>query len=233
MRESSNPTHWTRHFVYRAEHTRTTWKFRIGFVTLIVFAVWFTRGWWTVAVASSLVCDENAAPSDAILVENFDPSYHVFERAGQLRRDGVAARLLVPVQMDQRTLQPTAVESALTELLARVARVGSIEIVPVKEIEPISLTAARDVVSFARKENIHSVTVVSPLFRSRRSALVYGATLGRAGVTVRCEGVEEIRTPHTWTNTWHGVEDVAEQWMKLQYYRFYVLPFKARIDSAE
>src|SRR5262245_45588189 len=141
MRESSNPTRWTRHFVYRAEHTRTTWKFRIGLAVLIVFAMWFTRGWWTVAVASSLVCKPNVAASDAILIENFDPTYLVFERAGQLRRDGIAARVLVPVQMNQGTLQPNTVESGIAELLARAARVGSIEIVPVREVEPISLTA--------------------------------------------------------------------------------------------
>ena len=46
-----------------------------------VVVVWLTRGWWTVAIARSLVCDANGAPSDAILVENFDPDYLVFERA--------------------------------------------------------------------------------------------------------------------------------------------------------
>jgi hypothetical protein len=62
---------------------------------------------------------------------------------------------------------------------------------------------------------------------------VYGATLGRAGVTIRCEPVYEIGTVNTWASTWHGVQDLAEQWIKVQYYRFYVLPFKARVDSAE
>jgi len=33
--------------VYRAEHTRTTWKLRIGLLTLVVGTLWLTSGWWT------------------------------------------------------------------------------------------------------------------------------------------------------------------------------------------
>jgi hypothetical protein len=64
------------------------------------------------------------------------------------------------------------------------------------------------------------------MFRSRRSALVYEATLGRAGVTVRCEPVKGTRGVDTWTASWHGIQQVAEQWLKLHYYRLYVLPFR-------
>jgi hypothetical protein len=31
------------------------------------------------------------------------------------------------------------------------------------------------------------------------------------------------KTAKNWTKTWHGIQDVTEQWLKLQYYRFYVL----------
>jgi hypothetical protein len=30
---------------------------------------------------------------------------------------------------------------------------------------------------------------------------------------------------NNWTQTWHGIQDVVEQWLKLQYYRLWVLPF--------
>jgi hypothetical protein len=33
--------------------------------------------------------------------------------------------------------------------------------------------------------------------------------------------------PDSWADTWHGVQGVTEQFIKLQYYRFYVLPFVA------
>src|SRR5262245_50930550 len=106
MRESSSNPHWTRHFSYRAEHTRTTWRFRLGFVALVVIVAWLTHAWWTVAIARSLVCEANSAPSDAILLENFDPDYLVFERASRLRRAGVAARVLVPISSDLGTSEP-------------------------------------------------------------------------------------------------------------------------------
>jgi hypothetical protein len=61
--------------------------------------------------------------------------------------------------------------------------------------------------------------------RSHRSALLYDATLGRAGIAVRYEPVEGTRSVTTWTRSWHGIQEVAEQWLKLEYYRLYVLPF--------
>src|SRR5215471_1535664 len=97
MRESSNIPHWTRHFIYRTEQTRTTWKFRVGLVALIAATAWLTRGSWSVAIARGLVCAADGSPSDAILIENFDPSYLVFDRARHLRLAGLAKRVLVPV----------------------------------------------------------------------------------------------------------------------------------------
>jgi hypothetical protein len=227
MRESGNASHWTRHFFYRAEFTRTTWKFRLGLVAVVLASAWLTRGWWTAAVGRSLVCEANVAPSDAILVENFDPSYTVFERAARLRRAGVAGRVLVPVPVDSEGEQPNPIDAGTADLLARLARVGAIEMVPVREVEPISLNAAFDVERFVGRERIRSILVVSPYFRSRRSSLVYERTLGRSGITIHCDPVEGTRGIDTWTRSWHGIEDVTEQWVKLQYYRFYVLPFRA------
>jgi hypothetical protein len=101
----------------------------------------------------------------------------------------------------------------------------------IREVEPISLNAASDILRFLEREHIRSVIVVSPLFRSRRSALVYGATLGGAGITVRCEPTRETRGVDTWTRSWHGVQKVAEQWLKLQYYRLYVFPFRLHAED--
>jgi len=90
------------------------------------------------------------------------------------------------------------------------------------------------VLRFMERERIRSVIVVSPIFRSRRSALVYGATLGRAGISIRCEPVQGTRGMDTWAWSWHGVQNVVEQWLKLQYYRLYVLPFWLRAqDTAD
>ena len=56
----------------------------------------------------------------------------------------------------------------------------------------------------------------------------HDATLGRAGIAVRCEAVQGTRGVDTWAKSWHGVQNVIEQWLKLQYYRLYVLPFRLR-----
>jgi hypothetical protein len=96
--------------------------------------------------------------------------------------------------------------------------------VPVREVEPITLNATRDVQRFLERERIRSVIVVTSLLRSRRSALVYAATLGHAGIEVRYQPVGGAVDVNDWSRSWHGIQDVLQQWLKLQYYRLYVLP---------
>jgi uncharacterized SAM-binding protein YcdF (DUF218 family) len=223
---------WTRHLFYRAEHIRTTWKLRLGLFTLVVVVLWLTSGWWTAAIARSLACEASLAASDAILVENFDPDYLLFERATRLRRAGLAARVLVPIRTNPGTQEPNDVALGTAQVMASLSRIGPIEIVPIREVEPITLNAARDVQRFLEREHIRSVIVVTPLFRSRRSTLVYRATLGRAGIAVRFEPVQGSLGVNTWTRSWHGIQIVVEQWVKLQYYRWYALPFRLRAQGA-
>jgi hypothetical protein len=193
-------------------------------VTFVVVTLWLTSGWWTVGIARSLACDASRAPSDAILVENFESSYLVYERAAQLRREGLADRVLVQTLTDPEQ-EPDEVAIARLQVMARIARMGAIESIPTRQVEPIMLNAVRDMQRFLERERIRSLIVVMPLFRSRRSALVYEATLARAGITVRCEPVQGSLGVDNWTKSWHGIQDVVEQWLKLQYYRLYVLPF--------
>lgn len=231
MSERSATPAWTRHFVYRSSHLRTTWKFRLGVLILIAVALRLTSGWWTAALGRSLVCAGGTAPGDAILIENFESEYLLFERASALRQMGRATRVLVPVPVTPGTAEPNDVALGTSQLMAKIAGLAAIEVVPIREVEPISLNAARDVRQFLERARIRSVIVVAPLFRSRRSALVYAATLEGAGITVTCDPAPGLYTAGTWTDSWHGIEDVAEQWIKLQYYRWYVLPF--RNGSAE
>jgi hypothetical protein len=225
MRERYTTSRWTRHFVYRAERTRTTWKFRLGLAAVVVVVPWLTSGWWTGAIARSLACESSRAPSDAILVENFESSYLAYERAAQLRREGLAARVLVQTLTDPDTREPDEVNIARLQVMATSSQIGAIEIIPTREVEPIMLNAVRDMQRFLERERIRSLIVVMPLLRSRRSALIYEATLGRSGITVRCEPVQGPVGVNNWTRSWHGIQEVVEQWVKLQYYRLYVLPF--------
>jgi hypothetical protein len=218
----TNKSHWHRHFFYRKESLRTTWKLRLSVLLLGILIVSVTRGFWTLKLAQSLVCKQQSPHSDALLLENFDPDYLVFERAAALRKAGVAARVFVPVPApDDET--PNAVTESIAEVMARAAWLQDIEFIPIHEAEPISLNAAIQIRDFLTAQHLKSVVVVSPGFRSRRSSLVYSAVFTPAGVTVGCVPVFGSKNPRNWTKTWHGIEDFAEQFVKLQYYRFYVL----------
>ena len=107
--------------------------------------------------------------------------------------------------------------------MAEVAHLPTKKIIPIVEQEPITLNVAYQLRDFLVRERVTSVTVVAPGFRSRRSLLVYSTVFGPAGITVRCVPVFGLKTPDNWTQTWHGIQEVAEQCLKLQYYRFWVL----------
>lgn len=201
-----------------------TRKWYVAAVLLVVLTGALTRGFWTASIAWSLVCREEIASSDAILVENFDPDFRLFERAAALQQAGVSSRVLVPVQAaeeDSGVANP--ISRGIGELMARFARVQSAEIIPIREVEPYSLTAAYQIGDFLAKRRMRSIVVVAPAFRSRRSFLVYGTVLRPLGIRVYCLPVSGGHTPENWTTTWHGIQAVAEQFGKLQFYRFYVL----------
>lgn len=216
---------WRRYFFRRSAHLRATWTLRLGLPAAALLGLSMTTGWWAPAIARGLVCEADASPSDAILVENLDTDYFVFERAAELRRRGLAARVLIPIWTDPAGGQPNDVALGTADLMARISRLGPFEVVPIKELEPISLNVARTLRRYLLRQQIRSIVVVAPYFRSRRSALVYGAVLGPAGVRVRCQPAKAPYDSLTWPRTWHGTEDVALQWGKLRYYQLYVLPF--------
>jgi hypothetical protein len=224
---------WARFFLYRKEVLKTTWTLRLLVLGCIVVLTLLTRGLWAGALARGLVCDEqqrNGGGVDAIVIENFDVNYLVFQAVRELRRKGLTARIVVPVEASPDAAQPNLVSAEIVEVMARIARIGELTMVPVRETEPISLNTAYQVRDFLRKEGIQSVALVAPAFRSRRSAMIYGTVLAPAGISMRCVPVFGGQTPATWLDTWHGVEQVLEQYIKLAYYRLFILP-RARATS--
>lgn len=224
---------WRRHILRRDVRTRTTWLFRLGLALTAAVGLWLTAALWTRAIGWSLVCTHDVKPSAAVLIENFDPEYLLFERARGLRQAGIAARVLVPIRIDHQSGNRNAVAMGVADVMARISRIGSIETIPIREVEPISLNAAVDVRRYLQQHGIRSVVLVAPLFRSRRSALVYRAVLASAGIAVGCDVSDGQRAVERWPGTWHGVQNVVEQWVKLQYYRFVVIPFLCCLDDAE
>jgi hypothetical protein len=212
-------------FFYRKEVLKTTWTFRLLVLVCVLLLPWLTRSLWFPAIERGLVCQqEEGATGEAMLLENFDVNYLIFERAAELRQNGMRARILVPVQASSDPAVPNIVSAEIVAMMARVARLGELEMIPIREIEPISLNAAYQIRDYLQRERIHSILVVTPAFRSRRSSIVYRAVLGPAGIHTACMPIFGGPTPVAWSETWHGVEQVVEQYVKLGYYRVFVLP---------
>jgi hypothetical protein len=194
-------------------------------LVVVILTGVLTRGMWVSQIGRSLVCVDDLAPSDMILVENFDPNYLLFERAAALEMGGLAPTALVPVESSRDPGVANPVSRGVAELMARQARLRDWEIILLREAEPISLNAAAQIRERLTGEHVKSLIVVASGFRSRRSSLVYRAVLGDAGIQVHCVPVFGRKTIERWADTWHGVQEVATEFLKLQYYRFYVLPF--------
>jgi hypothetical protein len=214
---------WTRHLFYRSEAIRTTWKLRLSLLLFAIVVIPATHRIWAPAIGNSLVCSEQILPSDAFLVENFDADYLVFEHTRTLQASGVAVKAYVPVLKDEKHGGLNVVLKGTAELMARVAWLESMEFIPIDEREPISLNAAMQIRDVLAGQKVKSVIVVTPGFRSRRSMMVYDSVLAPAGITVRCSPVFGQKTADNWTQTWHGIQEVLQQFIKLQYYRFWVL----------
>ena len=217
---------WSRYFFRREEVVKTTWLFRGCVAAALALGLYVARPVWIPAVGHSLACDEQLQHSDAILIDNFEHDYLLFERASVLRDEGVAQRVLV-LQFSSPGEGPN-IEEGIVGVMARTARLDDVERISVSSrAEPISLNVARRVQTFLLANRIASIVVVTAGFRAARSLMVYRHVLAQSGVTVGCAPVFDTTTPSTWAHTWHGIEEVALQFFKLQYYRFYVFPFRA------
>jgi len=228
MRHSILNGRWARYVVTRKEVVKTTWAFKATVIIALVLLCYLMEPVWAHAVGESLVCaqDGKVGRADAILVDDFDRDYLLYERARHLEEDGLSSTVIAPVSLFAGgSVSP--VSEAMVDVLARLARVKQVTKVPVSIVEPISLNAALDIRRFMKQNGITSVIVVTPAFRSARSMMIYRAVLEPAGVLTHCAAVFDQRNPDNWTRSWHGIQDVALQFVKLQYYRFYVLPVRS------
>jgi hypothetical protein len=221
--------HWHRHFFYRKECLKTTWKLRVGLVAAVLLVPLLTRSLWVSTVASSLTCEEQVRAVDAILIDNFDRNYLLFERAATLYNAGHSTRVLLPAIAEPHADGPT-VEQGFVAVMVRISHLKTTESIPVKQVEPISIGVAYQIRDYLTKEHIKSIMVVTTGLRAKRALLIYSSVLGRAGISVSCVPVFGTITPDTWTDTLHGIQEVTLQLVKLLYYRTYVLPFHSEAE---
>ena len=191
----------------------------------VIVTAWLIQGWSATRIGESLICQPGARPADAILVDNLESNYLLFERAAALQRAGLAPTVFIPVQTSSAAVG-TSVSEEIVEVMVRKARIRDADQVRVDETEPVSLSVAQQIGDFFVMRRVKSVILVTPGFRSRRTTLVYQAVLQSMGIDSSCVPVFRARGREEWTRTWHGIQDVALQFVKLQYYRLYVLPTK-------
>ena len=198
------------------------------YVTLLVAVAlciggYATRQTWLRLGAESLVCAAAEAPSDAVLIDNVEYKYVLFERAQRLKARGLASTVLVPILGPVSDSEPNAVSLGFVDVMCRIARVSDCITFHVPSVEPISLNLARSTAQELNARGIRSVLLVTDGFRSRRAFDVYAAVLGPLGITVRCQPVFGSHTPLNWSESSHGVEEVGLQFIKLWYYRVIVM----------
>jgi hypothetical protein len=214
---------WTRYLVYRKEVVKTTWLFRLGLLICLIVFIAVTRHFWLVGIGKMLVHSAPVEPSDVIVLENYDENYLVFEMAARLVKQGLADEVMVPTTVNRNGDKPGRVAAGFVEVMSSVARIDSFQVIPVRHEEPITLSVARQVAQVLKERGTNSMIVVSPTFRSQRSYLVYESVLEPLGIQVGCVPAEEARNPQNWWQDLHGIQGVGLEFVKLWYYRLWLL----------
>jgi hypothetical protein len=105
-----------------------------------------------------------------------------------------------------------------------VAGIANLETLPVCHTEPVNLSVARQLAALPQGENVRSVLVVSPGFRSARSYLVYAAVFTPLVIRVECPAAP---TPGSTANgggtPGTAFKTPASSWPNSSTYRFWVL----------
>lgn len=223
IQQSEKQGRWRYLFFRKSEVWKTTWTFRLVLIILLVSFFFITRGYIGEKLAESLVYRGNVEASDAVMIENFDPNYLLFEETAKLVKAGQAGKIFVPVPFNGPGIGPNEVNQGFVEVMCRIARIKEYEMVLIDGMEPIRFNNAVQIREYLQNKEIHSVIVVSAGFSSRRSFLVYQSVLASTGIKVYCLPVFNERTPANWTESWHGIQEVFLEFGKLWYYRLAVL----------
>jgi len=212
-------------FLYEVRKLKTTWKLRIGVILALILFALLTGNYWLVAIGHSLVHEDELVRSDVILIEDFElGDYLLYEAAAGLQDRELGTRVLVTGWTRSNRTSPDPWVRQVIQTISSAAGVEGPEIIGMRELEPITLNVARQLGDALRKDNVRSVIVVSNAFRSNRSSRVYRKVLEPLGIQVYIAPVFGTRKPKNWWRTWHGIQEVIQEFLKLQYYRFFVLP---------
>jgi hypothetical protein len=188
--------------------------------------VYVTSSYWSDMVRNALICADEGGGGETMVLDSLDLGYDLFKEAASIQSNGTAAQVFVPLVVSGDA-ESDMVAREVATTFARMARLARWEFILVPEVEPISLNAAHGVRERLQRDGIVSVTVLSPAYRSRRTELIYRRVLDGRGILLRCRPSVGRNETRSWTETWHGIQEIVLQFTKLQYYRFWVLPFLA------
>lgn len=215
---------WQSQIVYRTTCYRTTWRFRLLVLALILFLSLATRGWWVPAIGWSLVYNSPIERPDLILIDNLDTEYFLFKKAADFQQQGSGAGVLIPVcAWAQDPGKPAPVARETAEIMIRMAGVKSAELLVIQGSEPITLNTARQVGDFLKGTNVKTILILTSGFKSKRLHLIFDRVLSELGIHAYCLPVWGAHRPETWAATWHGIQEVFLQHIKLAYYRAVIL----------
>ena len=192
-------------------------------VIVLVVGIVASREFWLRAIGNSLVYQASVGSSDAILIDNVEINYLLFERAQRLESQGLSTLVLVPVFRAGSSNQPGPVELGFVNVVCDLLRLNNCTTFAAPQREPISLNLAKRCAEELRARRIHSVILVTEGFRSRRAAEIYLNILKPLGITVYIQPVFGHRTPENWFRSPNGSQEVVLQFAKLWYYKLAVL----------
>ena len=195
---------------------KTTWVFRLLVATLCGLLLLLTGSFWLESIGRSLIHADELEAVDLIVVEDFDENYWLHRIAANLQAEGRSSRVIVVKATDRGAQYVTAA-------LADAAGLDNYELLESGAGEPIALNAAIALRERLGDEPIGSIIVVATGFRSQRTHLIYEAVFEGDGIEVLCRPVLGPRRPDNWWHSWHGIQEIGLEFVKLQYYRFWVL----------
>lgn len=215
---------WKRRLAYCTIGYRPTWKLPLFVVILLLALGSATHSWWSPTVGWFLVSDSGMVNPDLILIDNLDTNYLLFEKARDLKLGGATALVLVPVVAGgNHPDEPNVVSQEITRVLLRLAQLESAEMIPITQEEPITLNTARQVGNYLLDTGVKKVLILTSGFKSKRIHLIFRKVLSEVGIETCCLPVWGTHRPENWTATWHGIQEVILQHVKLAYYRLWVL----------
>ncbi len=195
----------------------------VAFASILVCGgLVITRDHWLRGLATSLVCQESLGISDAVVIDNVNNNYLLFERAQNLQARGVAETVLIPIMTSETYGQPESVSLGIVQVLCQASRLRNCVTFWVPSSEPISLNIAKRSAEELQARGARSVIIITDGFRSRRSAEIYTHVFRPRGLTNYIQPVFGRQTPGNWFKSLHGLQDIGLQLIKLWYYRIVI-----------